>query len=235
MTQGMEDPTLFHQYPMDNSVLFQLEDLDFESFSASPKNSSSPKRFNSESTQNSSLTQNPEQYSVTPPRPTKQNKTVSTTWSAYNTHDMMAPKASSSSSSKIISFENSNASSVTSQQLYNVDAASKVKKPKSETGYGENLDFSAAAAAASQSICDNNSFLDHYDNQDKKAAASTTRNPTQAQDHVIAERKRREKLSQRFIALSAIVPGLKKVPFVINFMLDIYFIVPITYNFVQII
>ena len=98
MTQGMEDPTLFHQYPMDNSVLFQLEDLDFESFSASPKNSSSPKRFNSESTQNSSLTQNPEQYSVTPPRPTKQNKTVSTTWSAYNTHDMMAPKASSSSS-----------------------------------------------------------------------------------------------------------------------------------------
>ncbi|KAL9675060.1 hypothetical protein QQ045_003260 [Rhodiola kirilowii] len=31
-----------------------------------------------------------------------------------------------------------------------------------------------------------------------------------AQDHVIAERKRSEKLSQRFIALSAVVPGLKK-------------------------
>lgn len=30
------------------------------------------------------------------------------------------------------------------------------------------------------------------------------------QDHIMAERKRREKLSQRFIALSAIVPGLKK-------------------------
>ncbi|KAH7440923.1 hypothetical protein KP509_03G016300 [Ceratopteris richardii] len=29
-------------------------------------------------------------------------------------------------------------------------------------------------------------------------------------DHIMAERKRREKLSQRFIALSAIVPGLKK-------------------------
>ncbi|XP_074571519.1 transcription factor bHLH18-like [Curcuma longa] len=29
-------------------------------------------------------------------------------------------------------------------------------------------------------------------------------------EHIIAERKRREKLSQRFIALSAIVPGLKK-------------------------
>ncbi|CAA2970107.1 transcription factor bHLH18-like [Olea europaea subsp. europaea] len=33
---------------------------------------------------------------------------------------------------------------------------------------------------------------------------------TQPQDHIIAERKRREKLSQRFIALSALVPGLKK-------------------------
>ena len=32
-----------------------------------------------------------------------------------------------------------------------------------------------------------------------------------AKEHVLAERKRREKLTQRFIALSAIVPGLKKV------------------------
>lgn len=30
-------------------------------------------------------------------------------------------------------------------------------------------------------------------------------------EHILAERKRREKLSQRFIELSAIVPGLKKV------------------------
>ncbi|KAL4331918.1 hypothetical protein GQ457_07G005300 [Hibiscus cannabinus] len=36
------------------------------------------------------------------------------------------------------------------------------------------------------------------------------RNHSLAQDHIMAERKRREKLSQRFIALSAIVPGLKK-------------------------
>ncbi|CAM8944460.1 unnamed protein product [Rhodiola kirilowii] len=40
-------------------------------------------------------------------------------------------------------------------------------------------------------------------------SAATTRS-SGAQDHVIAERKRREKLSQRFIALSAVVPGLKK-------------------------
>ncbi|KAG9439905.1 hypothetical protein H6P81_020070 [Aristolochia fimbriata] len=39
---------------------------------------------------------------------------------------------------------------------------------------------------------------------------SPSRPPSHTQDHIIAERKRREKLSQRFIALSAIVPGLKK-------------------------
>ncbi|CAA2956695.1 transcription factor bHLH25-like [Olea europaea subsp. europaea] len=39
---------------------------------------------------------------------------------------------------------------------------------------------------------------------------STNDRYSHGQDHVIAERKRREKLSQRFIALSALVPGLKK-------------------------
>lgn len=33
------------------------------------------------------------------------------------------------------------------------------------------------------------------------------------EEHILAERKRREKLSQRFIALTKIVPGLKKVCF----------------------
>ncbi|KAK4416386.1 Transcription factor [Sesamum alatum] len=36
------------------------------------------------------------------------------------------------------------------------------------------------------------------------------RPPSQTYDHIIAERRRREQLSQLFIALSAIVPGLKK-------------------------
>ncbi|KAK4477421.1 hypothetical protein RD792_016642 [Penstemon davidsonii] len=39
---------------------------------------------------------------------------------------------------------------------------------------------------------------------------SRVRPPSQTYDHIIAERKRREQLSQLFIALSAIVPGLKK-------------------------
>ncbi len=40
---------------------------------------------------------------------------------------------------------------------------------------------------------------------------TVTKNSGHTQDHIMAERKRREKLSQRFIALSAVVPGLKKV------------------------
>ncbi|XP_074294163.1 transcription factor NAI1-like [Silene latifolia] len=34
--------------------------------------------------------------------------------------------------------------------------------------------------------------------------------PHQSQNHIIAERRRRQNLSQRFIALSALIPGLKK-------------------------
>ncbi|XP_021841270.2 transcription factor bHLH18-like [Spinacia oleracea] len=37
------------------------------------------------------------------------------------------------------------------------------------------------------------------------------RPPSQVQDHILAERKRRELLSHLFISLSAIVPGLKKI------------------------
>ncbi|XP_026428680.1 transcription factor NAI1-like [Papaver somniferum] len=49
----------------------------------------------------------------------------------------------------------------------------------------------------------------------KRKRTSTTatmaNNSHSTKEHVVAEKKRREKLNQRFIALSAIVPGLKKV------------------------
>ncbi|XP_023640750.1 transcription factor bHLH18 isoform X2 [Capsella rubella] len=43
-----------------------------------------------------------------------------------------------------------------------------------------------------------------------KRAQTSTRSQANAQEHILAERKRREKLTQRFVALSALVPGLKK-------------------------
>ncbi|XP_042414060.1 transcription factor NAI1-like isoform X6 [Zingiber officinale] len=45
----------------------------------------------------------------------------------------------------------------------------------------------------------------------KCGASMAAKKPSHSnKEHIIAERKRREKLNQRFIALSAIVPGLKK-------------------------
>lgn len=49
------------------------------------------------------------------------------------------------------------------------------------------------------------------ENQNYVKTMSSRPKLSQPQDHIIAERKRREKLSQRFIALSALVPGLQKV------------------------
>lgn len=47
--------------------------------------------------------------------------------------------------------------------------------------------------------------------QATRGGTKRKRQPNQVQDHIIAERRRRELLSQMFISLSAIVPGLKKV------------------------
>ncbi|CAJ2635217.1 unnamed protein product [Trifolium pratense] len=170
---GMED-ALFndHDYPMD-SFAFEYDDMAyFKSFSESPPESSysSPnnnhKRFHSESTQNSSfpIHSSPDQSVASATPPTKLLK----------------------ASPKIISFDHSDTSSA--RQFYDVDA--KVKKPKAEIEYGENLNFAALISQGENKVAN--------------------RNPIQARDHVMAERKRREKLSQRFIALSSILPGLKK-------------------------
>ncbi|XP_059295195.1 transcription factor bHLH18-like [Lycium ferocissimum] len=45
----------------------------------------------------------------------------------------------------------------------------------------------------------------------KHSSTARKKIPSVDQEHIIAERKRREKLSQRFVALSTILPGLKKV------------------------
>ncbi|KAL6599933.1 hypothetical protein ACP70R_045584 [Stipagrostis hirtigluma subsp. patula] len=42
------------------------------------------------------------------------------------------------------------------------------------------------------------------------AAAAASSSPGPVQDHIIAERRRREKINQRFIELSTVIPGLKK-------------------------
>ncbi|KAG4169470.1 hypothetical protein ERO13_A12G081800v2 [Gossypium hirsutum] len=56
----------------------------------------------------------------------------------------------------------------------------------------------------------NSYYAIDYDVKPKNEVGSFTRTPLHAQDHVLAERKRRAKLSQSFISLSALIPGLKK-------------------------
>ncbi|KAI3707939.1 hypothetical protein L2E82_36881 [Cichorium intybus] len=56
----------------------------------------------------------------------------------------------------------------------------------------------------------NSGFYEGHGHHGGHDGAKNSVKLTPAQDHILAERKRREKLSQRFIALSALVPGLKK-------------------------
>ncbi|RCV44500.1 hypothetical protein SETIT_9G378600v2 [Setaria italica] len=44
----------------------------------------------------------------------------------------------------------------------------------------------------------------------KSTGSTPTSSAPYAHDHIIAERKRREKINQRFVELSAVIPGLKK-------------------------
>ncbi|XAR51426.1 hypothetical protein NMG60_11006049 [Bertholletia excelsa] len=147
----MEDPALVHQCQMINS----LEGSDHELTSLSSETYLSHPSFYLRTTST-------ETYQAGTERPAKLLKTNHT--NSRRDRKAINPKASSSSSSNLISFANSNLTD--------------------ETMYGK-LDFGETQRAV--------------------------RTPVQAKDHVIAERKRRERLSQRFIALSALLPGLKKV------------------------
>ncbi|KAK1383147.1 transcription factor bHLH18-like [Heracleum sosnowskyi] len=85
-----------------------------------------------------------------------------------------------------------------------------IPKPSTSTIISFHNTISETAQYNGDDVNDLSSFLGVYEGN-KKASTTTTRNPLQAQDHVIAERQRRERLSQMFIQLSSLVPGLKKI------------------------
>ncbi|KAJ8769399.1 hypothetical protein K2173_002603 [Erythroxylum novogranatense] len=183
---GMEDPAFSYQY-LTSPLDYSMDDLHFHSFS---------------STQNFTSVPIPTPQTEILERPAKQLK--ATSWSSCTT-DQIPSRASPSSSSHIISFENSISSPATSQYFHTLDP--KTAKPKIEVGNHETVNY--------QPLISKDSLEDQYGSTyfgqgTKRAAGAMSRTPTHAQDHVLAERKRREKLSQRFIALSAVVPGLKK-------------------------
>ncbi|MED6210498.1 hypothetical protein PIB30_064645 [Stylosanthes scabra] len=140
-------------------------------------------------------------------RPSKLLKT-STNNSNSNNSASLSPKFSSISSSSsttssfqshILCFDNSNSSpnnnhnnnDDATHQLYDLDYATmntKTKKNGVVSGSSKNKNLVTKPSSH----------------------GSSKKSPSHAQDHIIAERKRREKISQSFIALAALVPGLKK-------------------------
>ncbi|XP_031263811.1 transcription factor bHLH18-like [Pistacia vera] len=188
----MDDSAFFNQYQM-NPLDYTLDGLDFQSFFSGS--------YYPESTHNSSGSYIEASHTGVE-RPAKQLKTNS--WNSCTT-ELTAPKHSPSSSSQIISFDNSVSSSpAINQQAYDVKYP---MNPKNESaGSLGNINLSSVISRSSHEA----QFRSPNHVQETKRVGSVTRAPLLAQDHVIAERKRREKLNQRFIALSALVPGLKK-------------------------
>lgn len=86
-------------------------------------------------------------------------------------------------------------------------------KPKSELEYHENMILIPPFISHQNSFQTQKYYqgLQKFGHSVKRPFGAASRSPLHAQDHVIAERKRREKLTQRFIALSAVLPGLRKV------------------------
>ncbi|XP_061366058.1 transcription factor bHLH18-like [Gastrolobium bilobum] len=140
-------------------------------------------------------------------RPTKVLKTISTSCNSSSITENFSSKLSPSPSissfqSQILSFDNSNASPANTTQFYGFDCA---LNPNQND-----------VVSVSLSQLGNKHFPTQTPNGSSKnqnfetKTSQTKRSPLHAQDHIMAERKRREKLSQSFIALAALVPGLKK-------------------------
>ncbi|WCJ32062.1 basic helix-loop-helix (bHLH) DNA-binding superfamily protein [Euphorbia peplus] len=184
---GMED-----RYQI--SILdYPIDDLDyFDSFSSEVY----PTYLNSRTSQNMNCAPiiQTSQVPTLEIRPIKQQKT--SIWNSCTT-DLITSQSTTPSNSHIISFEKS--PKVPSPNLYGI---SSTVKPENEVE--TNFIF------RDKSQSDEQFGSAYYEHGSRKVGDGSGRSPLHAQDHVIAERKRREKLTQRFIALSSIVPGLKK-------------------------
>ncbi|MCD7452414.1 hypothetical protein HAX54_016519 [Datura stramonium] len=120
---------------------------------------------------------------------------------------------SSSSSPSVISFSNSDnsPSSTTAAQNYFENLNTVVKR---EVQSGTTINFSSSKISPDSDYDDSQHLFQAMGfgagdiTQTKKS--SYNRTPLQAQDHVLAERKRRERLTQYFVTLSTLIPNLKK-------------------------
>lgn len=204
----MEDPSFIHPWQMQMQSLGgdSVDEFDFESFS-SENFSSYPSSCSPQSSTaylSDSTIKNFQKGGME--RPAKQLKTAIGKFS-LNKGGKTPPEGSPSSSTCLISFGNSNPSPAGALTFYGNLACSGKPKDDAAACLGT-MDFESLIY---QEDYQNQEYSTRYGRGSKRVGS--TRNPSQNQEHVIAERKRRVKLNQRFIALSAIVPGLKKVPY----------------------
>ncbi|XP_073127932.1 transcription factor bHLH25-like isoform X2 [Henckelia pumila] len=104
---------------------------------------------------------------------------------------------------KLIMMRSSTSSSSTNFHFIDDANPEGFSRPKTESW---TLDFPSECVVSESAFANKNHVVKPACQGAKRVSSSNTR----PKDNVLAERKRREKLTQRFIDLSAIVPGLKK-------------------------
>ncbi|KAI9107411.1 hypothetical protein K1719_021448 [Acacia pycnantha] len=116
--------------------------------------------------------------------------------------------ASSSPSTYILSFDNSTVLPATSGDGYqkHESAVKSGNQEKLENGTGGG---GGTHASKKRSLENQNS--DNHQPKANNQGTKRTRSSSETMDHIMAERKRRQELTEKFIALSATIPGLKKI------------------------
>nr|WIE96089.1 basic helix-loop-helix transcription factor [Loropetalum chinense var. rubrum]WIE96095.1 basic helix-loop-helix transcription factor [Loropetalum chinense var. rubrum]WIE96096.1 basic helix-loop-helix transcription factor [Loropetalum chinense var. rubrum] len=199
--EDYEDPTAFINECQMNSFdhEFKFKSFSSETYSSYPNFDQKPSNLSG--TTSSIKTCHTDHDNIVEKPAAKQVK-MDGWMNSCTTQQHIAPKAAASSSSQIISFENSNSLVPTSQHLYgNLECNTMPYKNNKMVSQGNINNFRSH---------EKQKYLPNSGQGTQKMGVVMTKNPLHAQDHVIAERKRREKLSLKFIALSALIPGLKK-------------------------
>ncbi|KAK9110919.1 hypothetical protein Scep_018438 [Stephania cephalantha] len=132
-------------------------------------------------------------------RPSKLVKTNSWNSLSSSVHDISNINASDSPNNNILSFGSSSDSLANNISHHN--------KQQQQQQQQQQYDESMMSEVVKANYVNHQSYAS---NKGRPSIANNIRPPHSSRDHIIAERKRREKLSQRFIALSAILPNLKK-------------------------
>ncbi|KAG1366700.1 transcription factor bHLH18 [Cocos nucifera] len=192
---GMEDPSFFHQWDMDSLDQFTAQQIamslgqDFQQSPSSESYTSYPS-FQPPASTTSNTFSCSSMDTKCVERPKKFLKASSWNSCATEQNSSLAPDASSPC---ILSF-------------------GKPESPRNQSDLYETFVGAVKPKEEMEILIPHGSKRSYGTmvEQGPKRMNMGARPTSNNQDHIIAERKRREKMSQRFIALSALIPGLKK-------------------------